>query len=89
MKYLSLIFKHTTDSILSYCHNRDDNKAILISSTASRATYIQQKLDSWLDTNANIKGNTLFVIGNLEIETKSVYITKFTNTFFGAGGDTF
>ena len=89
MKYSTQIFKHCTDSISSHCGNRDDNKAIIITSTASRASDIQQKLDSWLDSTSNIKGDSVLVIGDLETETKFAYTTEFTNTYYGANGNNY
>ena len=59
---------------------------LIISSTASQASGIQQKLDYWLDSTSNIKGDSVLVIGYLETETKFSYTTEFTNTYYGAGG---
>ena len=89
MKYSTLIFKYTTDYLSSHCNDRDDNKAIIISSTASRAKDIQEKIDSWLDSNDSIKGDSVLVVGDLETETKFAYTTKFTNSYFGVGGESF
>ena len=83
MKYSNQVFKHTCDEISSHCAKRDDNKVVVISSTASRAADLQIKIDNWLDSKSSIKGDTILVIGDQETETKFAYTTEFTNTKFG------
>ena len=86
MKYSHQIFKHSIDAILAKCTNRDDNKSIIIASTAAKATEIRNKLDTWLDMKSDIEGDTVLVVGNQETETKFAYTTEFTNTQFGSNG---
>ena len=87
MKYSQQVFKHTCDMVSKYCSNVDDNKVIIISSTASRAVDVRDKLDYWLDVKKTIPGDTVVVIGEQETETKFAYTTEFTNTYFGNGGE--
>lgn len=89
MKYSLQSFKHTTDEICNHCKEDDSNKVIIISSTATKASEIQIKLDSWLDNKSNIPGDSVLVIGDQETETKFAYTTKFTNTVYGVNGENY
>ena len=66
-------------------HN-GSNKVVIISSTTTRLSKIQSRLDSWLDLKQTILGNTVLVIGDQETETKFVYTTELMNSYFGLGG---
>ena len=86
MKYSLQTFKHTMDKINKYCSGDDSNKVIIISSTATKASDVQVKLDSWLDNKTTIQGDTVLVFGDLETATKFAYTTEFTNTIYGING---
>ena len=87
MKYFVQYFKNITDDIISLCKDNTECKAIVIASTAKKATDIQHKLDNWLDKNQQIQGDTCLVVGNLETELKFASTTAFTYTNYGENGN--
>ena len=56
----------------------DDKKAILYSNTAASCDTFQNNIDSWLDGNDTICGDTLLIKGMLESEWKFKAATMFT-----------
>lgn len=62
-------------------------KMIVICSTAKKAMEIQTKLDSWIDNQQNVYGDTILVIGSHDTELKFAYTTHFTNTHFSNNED--
>ena len=84
MKYSLQSYKHTTDEIDHHPSQSDDNKAVIICSTASKVKDEQTKLDSWLDMKNTIDRDSVLVIGELEAQTKFAYTTEFRNTIFGS-----
>ena len=83
IKYSIQSYKSTTDEIKRYFSQTDDNKGVIICSTASKAKEVQTKLDHWLDSNESIEGDTVLVVGDLDTETKFAYTTRFTNSSYG------
>ena len=87
IRYSKQQFKLITTQINEKLQRDIKNKHIIISSTAQKVNEMQQKLDSWLDKNNHIKGDTVTVIGSHSPELKQGYTTLFTNTVFNTIDD--
>lgn len=67
----------------SYIHSKinEDNessKVIICCNVSKKAEKLQQKLDSWLDLNPGIIGDSILIVGSLETELKIFYTKEFT-----------
>ena len=81
-KYSNHYFKYVCNDIDFAARRNISEKNIIICSTAQKVKLIQDKLDSFLDANETIKGDSVIVVGNQETELKYSYTTAFTNTVF-------
>ena len=84
IRYSKQQFKIVTTHISDKLNTSSRNKHIIISSTAKKVIEFQHKLDSWLDRNATVKGDTVTVIGTHTPELKEGFTTLFTNTVFNS-----
>ena len=69
-KYSTQSFKSVINDIEFVAKQNISKKSIIICSTAQKVKLLQEKLDTFLDVNKNVKGNLIIVIGNQERELK-------------------
>ena len=64
--------------------DKPTHKAIVITNVANKASQCQESIDSWLDIENKIKGDTILIIGDQEAELKFAYTSLFTNEDYDA-----
>ena len=54
------------------------SKAIICSNSATSIQALQPRIDNWMDSDDDFKGDTVLVIGDQETELKLAYTVAFT-----------
>ena len=79
IKYSKQTFRFVKDCLSNIIKPHIHSKAIICSNSATSLQQLQLRLDDWLDTVDDFKGDTVLVIGDQETELKLAYTVAFTS----------
>ena len=80
IKYSNQPLRVLKQTITNKLLDTTTSKAIIYGNVAAKLSTYQEKFDTWIDMNKDIKGDSVLVIGDQETELKFGYTTAFTNT---------